>query len=167
MTVSALRFSDPRTASSPTIPTAAEHPNSIRSSSSRYDYTIISLARPRDQHTMDASNNRLFRFSKPEWLNNNSVRNAGVYTSGALVSLSTHPLLKDDRTDKVNPSFPSGSSSWLMQRHSLIVHEMGQTCMSNLSTGSPAFAQRSECLLSTRSRSRGCTPIAGATVEME
>ena len=31
------------------------------------------------------SNNRLFRWSKPEWLNNNTVRNAGVYTSGALV----------------------------------------------------------------------------------
>jgi hypothetical protein len=36
---------------------------------------------------MDVSSNRLFRFSKPEWLNNSAVRNAGVYTSGALVRL--------------------------------------------------------------------------------
>ncbi|CBF70956.1 hypothetical protein BDV09DRAFT_187749 [Aspergillus tetrazonus] len=36
---------------------------------------------------MDGSENRLFRFSKPEWLNNSTVRNAGVYTSGALFSL--------------------------------------------------------------------------------
>lgn len=35
---------------------------------------------------MDVSSNRLFRFSKPEWLNNSAVRNTGVYTSGALVS---------------------------------------------------------------------------------
>lgn len=35
---------------------------------------------------MDVSDNRLFRFSKPEWLNNTAVRTAGVYTSGALVS---------------------------------------------------------------------------------
>jgi hypothetical protein len=35
--------------------------------------------------TMDVSSNRLFRFTKPEWLNNAAVRNAGVYTSGALV----------------------------------------------------------------------------------
>jgi hypothetical protein len=35
---------------------------------------------------MDVSNNRLFRFSKPEWLNNTAVRNGGVYVSGALVS---------------------------------------------------------------------------------
>jgi hypothetical protein len=35
---------------------------------------------------MDVSNNRLFRFSKPEWLNNSAVRNGGVYVSGALVS---------------------------------------------------------------------------------
>ncbi|KAJ5701511.1 hypothetical protein N7493_007197 [Penicillium malachiteum] len=33
---------------------------------------------------MDVSSNRLFRFSKPEWLNNAAVRNAGVYISGAL-----------------------------------------------------------------------------------
>lgn len=52
-----------------------------------------------------------------------------------------------------------------MQLHSLIAHEMGQMCMSNLSTGSPAFAPRSECLLSTRLRSHGCTQIAGVTVE--
>jgi hypothetical protein len=37
---------------------------------------------------MDVSNNRLFRFSKPEWLNNSAVRNGGVYVSGALVSLN-------------------------------------------------------------------------------
>ncbi|GFF53869.1 vacuolar protein sorting-associated protein 68 [Aspergillus udagawae] len=36
---------------------------------------------------MEVSNNRLFRWSKPEWLNNSTVRNAGVYTSGALFSL--------------------------------------------------------------------------------
>ncbi|KAJ5934020.1 Vacuolar protein sorting-associated protein 68 [Penicillium verhagenii] len=33
---------------------------------------------------MDVSSNRLFRFSKPEWLNNAAVRNTGVYVSGAL-----------------------------------------------------------------------------------
>ncbi|KAJ5475920.1 hypothetical protein N7475_001649 [Penicillium sp. IBT 31633x] len=33
---------------------------------------------------MDASSNRLFRFSKPEWLNNSAVRNGGVYVAGAL-----------------------------------------------------------------------------------
>ena len=32
------------------------------------------------------SNNRLFRFSKPEWLNNATIRNSGVYVAGALVS---------------------------------------------------------------------------------
>ena len=36
---------------------------------------------------MDVSNNRLFRFSKPEWMNNSTMRNAGVYSSGALVCL--------------------------------------------------------------------------------
>lgn len=40
---------------------------------------------------MDVSSNRLFRFTKPEWLNNAAVRNAGVYTSGALVSLPPNP----------------------------------------------------------------------------
>ncbi len=34
---------------------------------------------------MDGSDNRLFRFSKPEWLNNSTVRNSGVYAAGALV----------------------------------------------------------------------------------
>jgi hypothetical protein len=38
---------------------------------------------------MDVSNNRLFRFSKPEWLNNSAVRNGGVYVAGALVSRHT------------------------------------------------------------------------------
>ncbi|KAJ5519116.1 hypothetical protein LT330_008280 [Penicillium expansum] len=33
---------------------------------------------------MDSSSNRLFRFSKPEWLNNSAVRNGGVYVAGAL-----------------------------------------------------------------------------------
>ncbi|KAJ5806079.1 uncharacterized protein N7503_003681 [Penicillium pulvis] len=33
---------------------------------------------------MDVSSNRLFRFTKPEWLNNAAVRNTGVYISGAL-----------------------------------------------------------------------------------
>lgn len=41
---------------------------------------------------MDVSNNRLFRWSKPEWLNNSAVRNAGVYTSGALVSFHLQSL---------------------------------------------------------------------------
>lgn len=36
---------------------------------------------------MDGSDNRLFRFSKPEWLNNSTVRNSGVYAAGALFSL--------------------------------------------------------------------------------
>lgn len=36
---------------------------------------------------MDSSSNRLFRFSKPEWLNNSAVRNGGVYVAGALVSI--------------------------------------------------------------------------------
>lgn len=36
---------------------------------------------------MDGSDNRLFRFSKPEWLNNSTVRNSGVYAAGALVTL--------------------------------------------------------------------------------
>lgn len=31
------------------------------------------------------SENRLWRFQKPEWLNNSTVRTAGVYVSGALV----------------------------------------------------------------------------------
>jgi hypothetical protein len=34
--------------------------------------------------TMDVSENRLFRWGKPEWLNNSTIRNTGVYTSGAL-----------------------------------------------------------------------------------
>ncbi|KAJ5205530.1 hypothetical protein N7491_003842 [Penicillium cf. griseofulvum] len=33
---------------------------------------------------MDNSSNRLFRFSKPEWLNNSAIRNGGVYVAGAL-----------------------------------------------------------------------------------
>lgn len=37
---------------------------------------------------MDVSNTRLFRFGKPEWLNNSTLRSVGVYTSGALVSYS-------------------------------------------------------------------------------
>ncbi|BCS17915.1 UPF0220 family protein [Aspergillus puulaauensis] len=36
---------------------------------------------------MDGSDSRLFRFSKPEWLNNSTVRNSGVYAAGALFSL--------------------------------------------------------------------------------
>lgn len=38
-----------------------------------------------NQHTMDGSENRLFRWTKPEWINNAAVRTAGVYTSGGLV----------------------------------------------------------------------------------
>lgn len=34
------------------------------------------------------SSERLFRFPKPEWLNSANIRNAGVYVSGALVSLA-------------------------------------------------------------------------------
>jgi hypothetical protein len=41
---------------------------------------------------MDVSNNRLFRFPKPEWLNNSAVRNGGVYVAGALVSPDPAPL---------------------------------------------------------------------------
>ncbi|KAI9040929.1 UPF0220 family protein [Aspergillus affinis] len=36
---------------------------------------------------METPSNRLFRWSKPEWLNNSTVRNAGVYTSGAMFAL--------------------------------------------------------------------------------
>ncbi|KAJ5826203.1 hypothetical protein N7474_003341 [Penicillium riverlandense] len=36
---------------------------------------------------MDSTNNRLFRFSKPEWLNNAAVRNAGVSVAGALFAV--------------------------------------------------------------------------------
>jgi hypothetical protein len=36
---------------------------------------------------MESSDSRLFRFSKPEWLNNSTVRTTGVYTSGALVRI--------------------------------------------------------------------------------
>jgi len=36
---------------------------------------------------MDSSENRLWRFSKPEWLSNSNVRSAGVYTAGALFSI--------------------------------------------------------------------------------
>jgi hypothetical protein len=43
-----------------------------------------------------SSNNRLFRFSKPEWLNNSSVRNGGVYVAGALVSIASDPWLRGD-----------------------------------------------------------------------
>jgi hypothetical protein len=34
------------------------------------------------------SNNRLFRFPKPAWLNSANTRTAGVYFAGALVSIS-------------------------------------------------------------------------------
>lgn len=38
------------------------------------------------------SETRLWRFQKPEWLNNSTIRTAGVYVSGALVRLpSTLP----------------------------------------------------------------------------
>lgn len=47
---------------------------------------------------MDSSNNRLFRFSKPEWLNNSSVRNGGVYVAGALVSIASDPPISTLRT---------------------------------------------------------------------
>ncbi|QKX60020.1 uncharacterized protein TRUGW13939_07162 [Talaromyces rugulosus] len=33
------------------------------------------------------SESRLWRFSKPEWLNNSAIRTTGVYTSGALFSI--------------------------------------------------------------------------------
>ncbi|EEP78202.1 conserved hypothetical protein [Uncinocarpus reesii 1704] len=36
---------------------------------------------------MDDSDTRLFRFSKPRWLNSANARSAGVYSSGALFSL--------------------------------------------------------------------------------
>ncbi|KAJ5092306.1 hypothetical protein NUU61_007176 [Penicillium alfredii] len=44
--------------------------------------SLIALIAP--PPSMDVSNNRLFRWSKPEWLNNSAVRNSGVYTAGAL-----------------------------------------------------------------------------------
>ncbi|KAI5302825.1 hypothetical protein KEM56_000319 [Ascosphaera pollenicola] len=36
---------------------------------------------------MDDSDTRLFRFTKPQWLNNANVRTAGIYISGALFSM--------------------------------------------------------------------------------
>jgi len=36
---------------------------------------------------MDSSDNRLWRFRKPEWLNNSTVRSTGVYFAGALFSI--------------------------------------------------------------------------------
>ncbi|KAI5284328.1 hypothetical protein KEM54_001423 [Ascosphaera aggregata] len=36
---------------------------------------------------MDDSDTRLFRFSKPQWLNNANVRTAGIYISGALFAM--------------------------------------------------------------------------------
>lgn len=54
---------------------------------------------------MDVSNNRLFRFSKPEWLNNSAVRNTGVYVSGALVSpiVQLDPPMELDLEDQTRP----------------------------------------------------------------
>ncbi|KAK7749449.1 Vacuolar protein sorting-associated protein 68 [Cytospora paraplurivora] len=39
------------------------------------------------------SDDRLWKFGKPEWLNSVYARNAGVYTSGALFSLAFYVLL--------------------------------------------------------------------------
>lgn len=39
------------------------------------------------------STNRLFRFSKPEWLNSPNTRTAGVYAAGALVRPITLTML--------------------------------------------------------------------------
>ncbi|KLJ07792.1 hypothetical protein EMPG_16735 [Blastomyces silverae] len=36
---------------------------------------------------MDDSDNRLFRFTKPQWLSSANARTAGIYSSGALFSL--------------------------------------------------------------------------------
>ena len=36
-------------------------------------------------------NDRLWKFTKPEWLNSIWARNAGVYSSGALVGLAQVP----------------------------------------------------------------------------
>lgn len=40
---------------------------------------------------------RLWKFSKPEWLNSVWVRNAGVYSSGALVRAARKALGADTR----------------------------------------------------------------------
>lgn len=37
------------------------------------------------------SEERLFKFRRPEWLNSVYARNAGVYSSGALVSFPSPP----------------------------------------------------------------------------
>ncbi|KAH7633755.1 hypothetical protein B0T09DRAFT_334545 [Sordaria sp. MPI-SDFR-AT-0083] len=42
---------------------------------------------------MTMSEERLFRFSKPEWLNSAWARNAGVYAAGAFFSLAFYTLL--------------------------------------------------------------------------
>ncbi|KAK3493913.1 hypothetical protein B0T13DRAFT_321922 [Neurospora crassa] len=42
---------------------------------------------------MTMSEERLFRFSRPEWLNSAWVRNAGVYAAGAFFSLAFYTLL--------------------------------------------------------------------------
>jgi len=36
---------------------------------------------------MDSSEHRLWRFHKPEWMNNSAVRSTGVYAAGALFSI--------------------------------------------------------------------------------
>lgn len=41
--------------------------------------------------TTQMSDHRLFRFQKPEWLNNPNTRTAGVYLAGALVSRPLRP----------------------------------------------------------------------------
>lgn len=61
---------------------------------------------------MDSSSNRLFRFSKPEWLNNSAVRNGGVYVAGALVSIRStllhlHPRPGCRDTASSQPSIPN------------------------------------------------------------
>ena len=38
---------------------------------------------------MESNRDRLFRFARPEWLNNANVRTAGVYLAGALVRYSS------------------------------------------------------------------------------
>ena len=117
---------------------------------------------------MDVSNNRLFRWSKPEWLNNSAVRNAGVYTSGALVSkLPSSPPPSNNTTHSHGSSSPWVSSSSSTPPLSPTAPATAPSCTSSSSTGFPVSAPRSECSLSIRLRSRVFMPIASVIVEVE
>lgn len=128
---------------------------------------------PHSHPTMDVPSNRLFRFSKPEWLNNSAVRNAGVYTSGALVSNPIHDLppmtssrgapssLHDRCMHKPSNTYKSrsrltlrllakyssqpASSSSSTSPPSRTVNATAPMCTSSSWTGSPASARRWVC----------------------